>query len=93
MWEYKGSRNKPSLEALFKRMQQPPVRELSSVDELNAAIETSAELRFVSTMAERQQLSINLNQKFRQVDVIVSSIEVRDCDAKRPHEIQDKNIL
>ena len=42
MWEYKGSRNKASLEALFKRMQQPPVRELSSVDELNAAIDAAS---------------------------------------------------
>ena len=61
--------------------------------ELNAAIETGAELRFVSTAAERQSLSLNLNKKFQQLDRLVSNIEVRDCDAKRPHEIQDKSIF
>eukprot|EP01046_Picozoa_sp_COSAG06_P091230 COSAG06_NODE_37515_length_434_cov_1.014925_1_plen_105_part_10 len=61
--------------------------------ELNAAIETGAELRFVSTAAERQSLSLNLNKKFQQLDRLVSNIEVRNCDAKRPHEIQDKSIF
>eukprot|EP01046_Picozoa_sp_COSAG06_P016977 COSAG06_NODE_1138_length_10565_cov_16.902446_8_plen_983_part_00 len=61
--------------------------------ELNAAIDTGAELRFVATAAERLDLSLNLNEKFKILDAVVSSIEVRDCDAKRPHEIQDKVIF
>eukprot|EP01045_Picozoa_sp_COSAG04_P018514 COSAG04_NODE_1718_length_5812_cov_4.154210_3_plen_980_part_00 len=61
--------------------------------ELNAAIDTGADLRFVATAAERQDLSLNLNDKFESLDAIVASIEVRDCDAKRPHEIQDKAIF
>eukprot|EP01045_Picozoa_sp_COSAG04_P013341 COSAG04_NODE_942_length_9261_cov_7.725278_5_plen_1550_part_00 len=61
--------------------------------ELNAAIDTGAELRFVSTAAERQDLSLNLSRVFRCLEARVSSIEVRDCDAKRPHEIQDKAIF
>ena len=61
--------------------------------ELNAAIDTGADLRFVATAAERQDLSLNLNQKFEKLGTLVSSIEVRDCDAKRPHEIQDKAIF
>jgi hypothetical protein len=61
--------------------------------ELNAAIETGADLRFVATAAERRDLSLNLNEKFQQLDRLVGNIEVRDCDAKRPHEIQDKSIF
>eukprot|EP01045_Picozoa_sp_COSAG04_P014502 COSAG04_NODE_1091_length_8331_cov_12.367954_1_plen_1314_part_00 len=61
--------------------------------ELNAAIDTGAELRFVSTAAERQGLSLNLGEKFAELEARVNSIEVRDCDAKRPHEIQDKAIF
>lgn len=61
--------------------------------ELNAAIDTGAELRFVATMAERQDLSLNLNRKFQGLGTIVSSIDVRECDAKRPHEVQDKTIF
>lgn len=61
--------------------------------ELNAAIETGADLRFVATAAQRQDLSLNLNEKFRKLDGILSNIDVRECDAKRPHEIQDKGIF
>ena len=61
--------------------------------ELNAAIDTGAELRFVATAAQRMDLMLNLNKKFKYLDAIVQSIEVRDCDAKRPHEIQDKKIF
>jgi hypothetical protein len=61
--------------------------------ELNAAIEMHADLCFVATAAQRQELSLNLNKKFSQLDGILSSIDVRDCDAKRPHEIQDKAIF
>ena len=55
--------------------------------------DTGAELRFVATVAERQDLSLNLDRKFDALDGIVSSIEVRNADAKRPHEIQDKKIF
>ena len=61
--------------------------------ELNAAIDTGAELRFVATAAERMDLALNLHEKFKTCDAVVSRIEVRDCDAKRPHEIQDKVIF
>eukprot|EP01044_Picomonas_judraskeda_P022954 COSAG03_NODE_5883_length_1156_cov_1.553453_1_plen_216_part_10 len=61
--------------------------------ELNAAIETGAVLKFVSTEVERQSLSLSLGGKFQQLGARVSAIDVRDCDAKRPHEIQDKQIF
>jgi hypothetical protein len=61
--------------------------------ELNAAIDTDAELRFVATAAERLDLSVGLQEKFEQLEVILGSIDVRECDAKRPHEIQDKEIF
>lgn len=61
--------------------------------ELNAAIDTGAELRFVATTQQRMDLSLNLNEKFNGLDEIVNRIDVRDCDAKRPHEIQDKGIF
>lgn len=61
--------------------------------ELNAAIDTDAELRFVATAAERLDLSLNLQEKFEQLEAILGSIDVRECDAKRPHEIQDKEIF
>ena len=61
--------------------------------ELNAAVDAGAELRFVSTLAEKQDLSLHLNEKFQSLDRVVGNIEVRNCDAKRPHEIQDKSIF
>jgi hypothetical protein len=61
--------------------------------ELNAAIEMHAELRFVAAAAQQHDLSLNLNAKFRCLDLVVGSIDVRNCDAKRPHEIQDKAIF
>ena len=61
--------------------------------ELNAAIDTRAELRFVATAAEQLDLSINLQGKFLKLGAIVSRIAVQECDAKRPHEIQDKAIF
>jgi hypothetical protein len=61
--------------------------------ELNAAIDTGAELKFVATAAQRQELSLNLDKKFQGLGTIVSNVEVRDCDAKRPHEILDKAIF
>eukprot|EP01043_Picozoa_sp_COSAG02_P054361 COSAG02_NODE_6144_length_3769_cov_2.667302_1_plen_949_part_01 len=61
--------------------------------ELNAAIEMGAELRFVASAKERQDLSLNLNNKFQQLEGVVRAIEVRNCSAKRPHEIEDKRIF
>ena len=42
VWEHKGPRSKAAIEALLVRMQRPPVRELSSVDELNDALAAAA---------------------------------------------------
>ena len=61
--------------------------------ELNAAIDTGAELKFVATGSQRQDLSMNLKRKFDELDQVVSRIDARSCDAKRPHEIQDKAIF
>ena len=36
---------------------------------------------------------MNLKTKFEQLEGVVGGIEVRDCDAQRPHEIQDKQIF
>ena len=38
--------------------------------ELNAAIDTGAELKFAATMAERQDLSMNLQSKFRGLEQV-----------------------
>ena len=61
--------------------------------ELNAAIDTGAELRFVASSAQRMDLMLNLQEKFKYMSAIVQNIEVRNCDAKRPHEIQDKAVF
>ena len=61
--------------------------------ELNAAIDSGAVLKFVSTAAERQDLSLNLADKFEYLEALVKRIDVRHCDATRPHEIQDKGIF
>lgn len=61
--------------------------------ELNAAIDMKAKLKFVATAVQRQDLWINLHAKFKSLEGIVNSIDVRKCDAKRPHEISDKQIF
>ena len=61
--------------------------------ELNAAIDTGAELNFVASAAQQRDLSMHLNEKFKQLEALVNSIDVRKCDAKRPHELQDKSIF
>jgi hypothetical protein len=61
--------------------------------ELNAAIESGAELRFVAAGKERLDFTLNLYSRFEGLRRAVSSIEVRDCDATRPHEKQDKKIF
>ena len=61
--------------------------------ELNAAIDTGAALRFVASSAQRMDLMLNLQEKFKYLSAIVQNIEVRNCDAKRPHEIQDKAVF
>ena len=61
--------------------------------ELHAAIDSGAELKFVASAKEKLGFSLQLNDTFKNLDAIVSNIEVRNCDAKRPHEVQDKRIF
>ena len=61
--------------------------------ELNAAIDMDVELKFVATAKEQLELSLNLNKKFGGLGAAVKRIDVRNCDAKRPHEVQDKAIF
>ena len=61
--------------------------------ELNAAIDTGAQLKFAASAKEKLGLSLQLNEKFKNLDAIISNIEVRNCDAKRPHEVQDKAVF
>ena len=61
--------------------------------ELNAAIDAGAELKLVATAAQKQELVVNLMDKFKLLEMAVTSIEVRDCDANQIHEIQDKQAF
>ena len=61
--------------------------------ELNSALTTGAELKFVASAKLRQELSMNLAEKFSELSDLVNKIDVRDCTAKLPHEITDKKVF
>ena len=58
--------------------------------ELNAAIDSGAELQFVASPAQRQDLSMNLKSKFQQLERLVGGIDVRNDE---PTVAQDREIF